>query len=431
MNKNVIIGVLPQVTTKNDNIFYNDRNEFVDMYSKKIKECDADVIGLLINDNKIDKSVLDLCDGFLIPGGVNINSAYFDVINYAISHNKPLLGICLGMQVLGIYSMFVDDSNHYNKNEFTEKYNKYKEEHSGLVLNKIESTTIVHNTYINNDTVKESFHPVHIIDKESYLYDAYKQDVIDEASLHQYTPSYIGDEFKITAKAKDGIVEAIEYKDSSYFIVGVQFHPENDETNVIFKKLVEGAAKRKINKDSKYLILVNSTNPMKDDNLFIKVDADSKYDVNRSLEEKTYEAFKKLREYAKENGYIIDLESGYRSKELQQEVWDDCLKDNGLEHTKKYVAVPGYSEHQTGLAADVTLFENGKWYIDTQIKNNDYIKFLHDNCYKFGFILRYPKGKENITGYNYEPWHIRYIDNVNIAKYIKDNNLCLEEYLNQ
>ena len=85
------------------------------------------------------------------------------------------------MQALSIYSVFVDDPDSYNKIVFKEKYNKYKEEHNGLILNKIESTTIVHNTYINNDTVKESFHPVHIIDKESYLYDAYKQDIIDEA----------------------------------------------------------------------------------------------------------------------------------------------------------------------------------------------------------------------------------------------------------
>lgn len=245
METKVVVGVLPQVTTKNDNIFYNNRNEFVDMYSKKVKECGAETIGLLINDNSIDDTVLDLCDAFLIPGGTFINSAYYDVINYAIKHNKPLLGICLGMQALSIYSMFVNDSNNYNKALFTEQYNEYKEKHNGLALNKIEETTIVHNTYINNDTVKTSFHLVHIIDKESLLYSIYNKDIIDEASLHQYTPSYIGGEFKITAKAEDGIVEAIEYKDNNYFILGVQFHPENDEVNVMFKRLVEEGLKRK------------------------------------------------------------------------------------------------------------------------------------------------------------------------------------------
>lgn len=245
MNSKVIIGILPQVTTKNDNIFYNDKNEFVDMYSKRIKECGAETIGLLINDNKIDELILDLCDAFLIPGGTSINRAYFDVINYAIKNNKPLLGICLGMQALAIYSMFVDDSNGYNKDIFNERYNKYKEEHNGYVLSKIDSTTVVHNTYINNDTVKASFHPVNILDNESLLFSIYKKNIIDEASLHQYTPSYIGGEFKITAKAEDGVIEAIEYKDSNYFIIGVQFHPENDDVNVMFKRLVDEGLKRK------------------------------------------------------------------------------------------------------------------------------------------------------------------------------------------
>ena len=244
MNNKIIVGVLPQVTTKNDNIFYNDRNEFVDMYSKKIKECGAETIGLLINDEKIDESVLTLCDAFLIPGGTAINDAYYDVINYAIKNNKPLLGICLGMQALSIYSVFVDDPDSYNKIAFKEKYNKYKEEHNGFVLAKIEPTTVIHNTYINNDTIKTSFHPVHITDNESHLYSMYQKEVIDEASLHQYTPFTIGDSFKITAKAEDDVIEAIEYKDSNYFIVGVQFHPENDEVNIIFKRLVEEGLKR-------------------------------------------------------------------------------------------------------------------------------------------------------------------------------------------
>ena len=244
-DKKIIVGLLPQVTTKNDNIFYNNRNEFVEMYSKKIKECGAETIGLLINDEKIDESVLNLCDAFLIPGGVSINSAYYDVINYAIKHNKPLLGICLGMQALSIYSMLVDNNNPYDKVLFKEKYNKFKDDNDGSVLNKIEPSSIIHNTYINNDTIKESFHPVYITDKESHLYDVYKRDIIEEASLHQYTPKYIGEDFKITAKAEDGIVEAIEYKNKDYFIVGVQFHPENDEVNVMFKKLVEEGLKRK------------------------------------------------------------------------------------------------------------------------------------------------------------------------------------------
>ena len=181
--------------------------------------------------------------------------------------------------------------------------------------------------------------------------------------------------------------------------------------------------------DNKYLILVNKDNKMEDKNIFQIVEVNSNYAPNRKLEERTFEAFKKLKNLALQNGFIIEIESGYRRKDYQQIVWDECVKEKGLEHTKKYVAVPGYSEHQTGLAVDFVLYENGKYYEDHKMKGHPVLKFINDNCSKYGFIIRYPKDKEMITGYGYEPWHLRYIDNINIAKYIMDNKLCLEEYL--
>lgn len=181
--------------------------------------------------------------------------------------------------------------------------------------------------------------------------------------------------------------------------------------------------------NNKYLILVNPSHPLADESLFNILKYDSKYAPDRYLEEKSIIAFDKLKAFVKEKGYIIDLESGYRSKELQQNIWDETLEKYGLEHTQKYVAVPGYSEHQSGLAADFLLYENGNWYEDLKMDGHPFLKLVKDNCYKFGFIIRYPKGKEAITGYNYEPWHLRYIDDIDKAKYIMDNNLCLEEYL--
>ena len=75
------------------------------------------------------------------------------------------------------------------------------------------------------------------------------------------------------------------------------------------------------------------------------------------------------------------------------------------------------------------LYENGVFYEDQKMRNHPVLKIVADNAWKYGFIVRYPKGKEKITGYGYEPWHLRYIDDIEIAKYIYDNNLCLEEYL--
>lgn len=181
--------------------------------------------------------------------------------------------------------------------------------------------------------------------------------------------------------------------------------------------------------NNKYLILVNKDNPMKNEERYKKVLCESIYADDRTLEEKTYQQFLKLQELVGNMGYTIAIESGYRSRNYQQIVWNDCLKKHGLEHTKKFVAVPGYSEHQTGLAVDFLLYENGIFYEDQKMKSHPVLKVVADNAWKFGFIIRYPLGKEEITGYGYEPWHLRYVDNVDIAKYIHDNNLCLEEYL--
>ena len=183
--------------------------------------------------------------------------------------------------------------------------------------------------------------------------------------------------------------------------------------------------------DDKYLILINKDKPMKNDNFYEKVLCESNYANDRKLEKETYKQFLKLKDFIQEQGYIIDIESGYRSKEYQQKVWDECVEEHGLEHTKRFVARPGYSEHQSGLAVDFVLFENGEFIEERKMEGHPVLKLVVDNAYKFGFIIRYPEGKEKITGYGYEPWHLRYIKSIDKAKYIYDNNLCLEEFLDK
>ena len=116
--------------------------------------------------------------------------------------------------------------------------------------------------------------------------------------------------------------------------------------------------------------------------------------------------------------------SGWRSLKEQQDIFKQSLKDNGRTFTQQFVALPGKSEHQSGLAIDVT---NESRCMD---KSSKEAQWLANNAYRFGFILRYPEGKEDITGYNYEPWHIRYVGK-KAAKYIYNNNLTLEECLNK
>ena len=144
------------------------------------------------------------------------------------------------------------------------------------------------------------------------------------------------------------------------------------------------------------------------------------------LNKETYLQFKKMQLAAKENGFEIFIDSSYRSYEYQERVFNATVLEKGLDHALKYVAPPGGSEHQTGLAFDVIFRRNGEM-IEEQNETDPEIKWLFANAYKYGFILRYPKGKEDITGYNFEPWHFRYVG-LELAKEITEENLTLEEY---
>ena len=129
-----------------------------------------------------------------------------------------------------------------------------------------------------------------------------------------------------------------------------------------------------------------------------------------------------LQEAANKAGFNIPLISGFRSYDTQKNLYNNYVARDGEEKANTYSAKPGQSEHQTGLAFDVGALDDN--YGQTPAG-----KWLAENAYKYGFILRYPKGKEAITGYQYEPWHIRYVGNKDAAK-IYEKGVTLEEYLN-
>ncbi len=116
--------------------------------------------------------------------------------------------------------------------------------------------------------------------------------------------------------------------------------------------------------------------------------------------------------------FDLYLFSGYRSFTRQSEIYFDSLDNN-------YVAKPGFSEHQTGLAIDISTLEHG---LTENFKLTNEYELLIQKCKNYGFILRYPENKETITKYNYEPWHFRYVGKI-AAEYIMDNNMTLEEYI--
>ena len=125
---------------------------------------------------------------------------------------------------------------------------------------------------------------------------------------------------------------------------------------------------------------------------------------------------------AKKEGLTLYVNSAYRSYNSQKEVYQEYVVSHGKD-ASKYAAMPGYSEHQTGLALDI--FKPGT--TTKTFENTKEAAWLAKNAHKYGFILRYPKGKENITGYAYESWHYRYVG-IDIAKKIFEENITFEEY---
>jgi len=135
------------------------------------------------------------------------------------------------------------------------------------------------------------------------------------------------------------------------------------------------------------------------------------------------EAFEKLCIDAKTIGYTISSISAYRSYDYQQKLYENYVSQDGILKTDTYSARPGHSEHQTGLALDIA-GKDGSYLYFEQSKEFPWVK---ENAHLYGFIIRYPKEKENITGYQYEPWHIRYVGK-EIATYIYENDITYDEY---
>ena len=175
------------------------------------------------------------------------------------------------------------------------------------------------------------------------------------------------------------------------------------------------------------LMLVNATHPV-DENFY--PDLTTLANGNQ-VDIKIYPHLQEMFNAARDAGYYPEVTSGYRSTELQQMLYDNEIasytaQGYGYEEAeqlaKGWVAFPGTSEHHTGLAVDISAAE-----YSGQSSEEMYPWFM-ENCYKYGFILRYPEDKTDITGINYEPWHYRYVGK-KVAKEIHEQGICFEEYL--
>ena len=134
-------------------------------------------------------------------------------------------------------------------------------------------------------------------------------------------------------------------------------------------------------------------------------------------------SFEKMAIDAKKEGFNIIAVSAYRSYNYQKKLYNNYVIEKGIYYADMCSARPGHSEHQTGLAVDVS---NSSLDYDNFESTKEFL-WIKENAHKYGFIMRYPKAKFHITGFKYEPWHYRYVG-IDVATYIYQNNITLEEY---
>lgn len=172
------------------------------------------------------------------------------------------------------------------------------------------------------------------------------------------------------------------------------------------------------------ILIVNKTYSLPQDfvptNTYTKIDKQNYCPT--CIDKEAYESFNIMKSDAQALGLNIYIQSGYRSYTLQEELYNKYMESDGKEAADTYSARPGFSEHQTGLSFDLNS-------VTDEFANTSEGKWVNENAYKYGFIIRYPKTKENITGYKYESWHLRYVGKELAEKlYNKGDWITLEEY---
>lgn len=183
--------------------------------------------------------------------------------------------------------------------------------------------------------------------------------------------------------------------------------------------------------------------------ILLNHDEENKIDGDLSFEKTKFDSqwvdsragvyYKQMYDAAKKEGITLFLRSGYRSiatqtvnynANVQREIKRGNSEEEAIRLTNLYYTVPGHSEHHTGLAFDLLTpeYHTNIYTLDERFASTDAYKWLVEHAHEYGFILRYPKEKQNITKINFEPWHYRFVG-IEHATYIKEHNLCFEEYI--
>lgn len=313
---------------------------------------------------------------------------------------KPLIiaGVILTIILAIIITIAVMINKHINSipyrlrhtNDYIEKnydrYIAYQQKYNISVLDEVIY-------YVNND--------IDLIEDIEYLPN-YRNIFGEKYYIDENKERYIKYLFNNQDKSTSSIVEAVNANnDFEYY-----------STNY------------KADTSKEYLILVNKYYVLEKDFAPKKlVNVAPRYGYSKQMEEVAYNKMVEMFKAAVKAGVEFMVTSPYRSYSSQESLYNGYVKSYGKDSADTFSARAGHSEHQTGLAMDVAS-ATGKY--DNFADSPEY-EWLINNCYKYGFILRYPKGKEAVTGYTFEPWHYRYVGE-EVATYIHENKITFDEY---
>lgn len=225
MNKRKpIIGILATSNYMVTNDTFQDTYRYGNNYAKKIVECGGIPYFIPLVDEEIIPDTLDICDGLLLPGGERVRPVNFEIVDYFYENNKPILGICLGMQTLAMYSVNIESDNKKILKRIDNGV-----DHWPIELLRDNNTDLAHKDYVLEDTL---------------MYEIFKEKEIMVNSVHKSTVTEVGSKFRVSIKSIDGLIEGIEYKDGDRFIIGTQFHPEIlPQYKCVFDRFIEECKK--------------------------------------------------------------------------------------------------------------------------------------------------------------------------------------------
>lgn len=354
-----------------------------------------------------------------------------------VVRNTKYLGFC--KKKIKLYKEIKDNTNFKLNGKpsikvkysasFTDSYvslndkDKYKVYINSNLNEKQIGNYIISYTININELFKERlYRKVSIIDDEKPEIELIgdKEIIIDYGSKYEekgYTAidNYDGD---ITNKVK--IKNTIDSKKAGTYYVSYTVSDTSGNKTSVKRKVTVNEETKDVNGTDKKIEVIDGITYV--DNIMI---VNKKYslpkDYNPGVNPEANSALKKMQADASAIGLNLPLVSGFRSYSTQEALYNSYVKKDGEAVASTYSAKPGTSEHQTGLAFDVGS-------VKAVFANTNEGKWLEENAHLYGFIIRYPKGKTNITGYIYEPWHVRYLG-VDIATKVKESGLCLEEYL--